>query len=515
VWLLAGGLVVAWLPPALATNAGTNRLVAPSVVIPPNQPQLFVDDHLIASSRGLKRSLHRPVKDHLGQEPVIAPPPGCETLLAKGTILFDPRLNRYVMFAKARPSTRIHRFVSPDGLQWRPEGLKAGGEVLIPNEEPKTGKVLPRQYAGMHCFFYDAKDTQYPYKGWCFFGNWGNDGEGVYYIRSRDGLRWERRGLVVPGWAGPGDHSAQVIRQDGRTVYGPGDTTRFAWDPRERRFLGIFKFFTTDRVGPDNALRSRAYAFFERLDEPIDVSRIERVDLLPPATDTAGDRAADEYYASTAWRYGSLWLGQLLVWHGRDDYPYSAAGCAFTKLISSRDGLHWKAVPFAEDDGPLSLFIPNGEEGGNDGRNDGGYMSLFSQGPLQIDEQLVFYYGASSFGKNHPPGRRITGGGIFRARLRRDSFVSVDAGELITPPLVLEGAELVVNAVGPVEVELLSAAADKRLAAARLEGDALCHRVRFAGLPLSHFLSKSLLRLRFRVAKTGRLYSFSVQPADG
>jgi hypothetical protein len=513
-WLLASGLVLAWIVPTRATDALKNQPAAPPVVVLLRQPQLFIDDHLIARSQGLKRSLHRPVKDRLGQEPVIATPPGCETLLAKGTILYDPHLDRYVMFAKARPSTRIHRFVSRDGLEWRPEGLNENGEVLIPDEEPMTGKVLPRQYAGMHCFFYDARDAQYPYKGWCFFGNWGEEGEGAYYIRSRDGLRWERRGLVVPGWAGPGDGSAQVIRQGGRTVYGPGDTTRFAWDPVEQRFLGIFKFFTTDRVGPDNALRSRAYAFFERLDEPFNVKRIEHVDLLPPAADTGGDRAADEYYASTAWRYGSLWLGELLVWHGRGDYPYSAAGCAFTKLISSRDGLHWTPVPFVTDDGPPALFIPNGKEGGNGGRNDGGYMSLFSQGPLRIGNELVFYYAASSFGKNHPPGQRITGGGIFRARLRPDGFVSVDAGELTTPPLVLPGGELVVNSAGPVEVELLSAAADKRLSGAKLEGDALRHQVHFEGLPSFDFLSQQRLRLRFRVGQAGRLYSFSIEPPD-
>jgi len=492
----------------------TDQEAVPAVVIQPRQPQLFIDDHLIASSHGLKRSLHRPVKDDLGQEPVIATPPGCETLLAKGTILFDPRLGEYVMLAKARPSTRIHRFVSRDGLEWRAQGANDNGEVLIPDEEPKTGKVLPRQYAGMHCFFYDAQDAQYPYKGWCFFGNWGNDGEGVYYIRSRDGLRWERRDLVVQGWAGPGDSCAQAIRQDGRVIYGAGDTTRFAWDPLERRFLGIFKFFTTARVGPDNALRSRAYAFFNQLDEPFDIKQIKYVDLLPPAKDTAEDRAADEYYASTAWRYGSLWLGELLVWHGRDDYTNSAAGCAFTKLIISRDGLHWRQVPFVADEGPPALFIPNGKEGGNGGRNDGGYMSLFNQGPLRIGDELVFYYAASSFGKNHPPGRRITGGGIFRARLRPDGFVSVDAGELTTPPLLLPGGELVVNAAGPVQVELLSAAADKRLSRAKLEGDALRHRVRFDGLPLSSFPSKLPSRLRFRVGKAGRLYSFSIEPPD-
>jgi hypothetical protein len=72
-----------------------------------------------------------------------------------------------------------------------------------------------------------------------------------------------------------------------------------------------------------------------------------------------------------------------------------------------------------------------------------------------------------------------------------------------------------VNAAGPVEVELLFAAGEKKLSAARLEGDSLRHRVRFDGLPISDSLSKLPLRLRFRVGQEGRLYSFSIQPTDG
>lgn len=482
-----------------------------AIAVPSNEPQLFVDDHLIADSQGLKRTLHQPIKDQGGTVPVIPPPPGCETLLARGTILFDPKLGEYVMFAKARPSTRIHRYVSEDGLHWRPAGLRPNGEVLIPDTHPKTGDTWPRQYGGMHCFFYDVKDDRYPYKGWCFFGNWGDDLEGVYYIRSRDGLTWERGKMVVDGWAGPGDASATTIRQDGRTVYGPGDTTRFGWDPVEKRFLGSFKFFTTDHVGPDSSLRSRAFAFFDGLDQRFDIERLNRVDLLPPATDTDLDKAADEYYASTAWRYGSLWLGELLIWHGRDDHPWSAAGCAFTKLISSRDGLHWSQVPFASDEGPPALFIPNGREGGNNLQNDGGYMSHFSQGPLRIEDELIFYYGCSSLGKNHAPGRRITGGGIFRARLRPDGFVSVDHGEFTTPKLELPAGELEVNAVGPVEVELLSEGRKKMAPTARIEGDDLRHPIRFGGRRLSDFLSDQPIRLRFRVSQAGQLFSFTVR----
>ena len=95
-------------------------------------------------------------------------------------------------------------------------------------------------------------------------------------------------------------------------------------------------------------------------------------------------------------------------------------------------------MPFNNDAGTPEVFIPNGPEGGNHGQNDGGYMSEFSQGPLRIGDELIYYYGCSSYGKNHPRDVRISGGGIFRARLRLDGFVSIDGGTLTTRPLRFE-----------------------------------------------------------------------------
>ena len=100
------------------------------------------------------------------------------------------------------------------------------------------------------------------------------------------------------------------------------------------------------------------------------------------------------------------------MWHGGGNYPYSAAGSAFLKLALSRDGLHWNKVPFANDAGVPEVFVPNGPEGGNGGRNDGGYLTEFSQGPLRIGDELIYYYGASSYGKNNPGNLRVGGGEI-------------------------------------------------------------------------------------------------------
>jgi hypothetical protein len=134
-------------------------------------------------------------------------------------------------------------------------------------------------------------------------------------------------------------------------------------------------------------------------------------------------------------------------------------------------------------------------------------MTEFSQGPLRVGDELIYYYGASSYGKNHAREIRVSGGGIFRARLRPDGFVSVDGGALTTRLLALAGSDLYVNAVGPVVVEALDAAGRKR-AQTILQGDSLRHRVDFGGQTLRQFVPEGVARLRFAVPEGGRLYSF-------
>ena len=471
------------------------------LALEPGAPQLFVDDHLIERSRGLRRTLHRPVKDGGGLEPVIAL--GDEygdlgaTLEANGTIVWDPRLERWVMFALAlasarrgRDRARLYRFTSRDGIAWTKGADGRPEQIVFDLTDPRTGASA----TGIDLFacHYDASEERHPYRGWLY--NWGGPLEGVYFVRSADGRTWERGRRVVAA-------ESRWLVQDGRVLHGPGDVTIFSPDPGRGRHLALLKFFSPRPVEHRSRLRSRAFMWVEHLDDAIDLDRLERVDLVPPAAEVDGDRPHDEYYASTAWRYGEMWLGGLKIWHRDGDHPHSAAGCAFLKLASSRDGLCWEKVPFAGEDGVPEVWIPNGEEGGGGGRADGGYLTEFSQGPLRIGDELVHYYGCSSLGKNHPAATRLTGGGIYRARLRLDGFVSVDAGTIETPALTLPGGGLRVNAVGPVTVELVGAAGET-LGTSRVDGDSVRHAVR---LPAP----EGAARLRFAVEPGGRLYSFS------
>ncbi|HEV2294766.1 MAG TPA: hypothetical protein VGR35_13005 [Tepidisphaeraceae bacterium] len=495
--------------------AGAARADTPEPLpIARDAAQLFVDDFLIATQTDLRRTLHQPKKDNGGSVPVIAMEDEFgstpATLEANGTILFDPKLKKWVMFALGFASSyegpsgdrvRLYRFTSPDAMNWIKGDDGTPQRIAVDLHDSQSGASATN--IDLFSCMYDRSDDDYPYKGWLYFANWGEGREGTYYVRSRDGVTWQRGPQVL-------EAVSHTLQQDGHTMRGTGDVTTFYHDEKANRFLGCLRYMATANVQNQNRLRSRGFLFIDRLDEPIDLTQIERLDLVPAAAERNGDQPFDEYYSSTGWRYGGLWLGGLRIWHGAGDYPYSADGCAYLKLVSSRDGLHWQKVPFENEAGHDEVFIPNGIEGGNDGRNDGGYMTEFSNPPLRIGDELIYYYGASSWGKNQARTVRVTGGGIFRARLRPDGFVSVDGGSLTTRPLKFDGAELLVNAAGPVDVAVLDPDGNL-LAQSSIHGDSLRHNIRFGdGRTLRDVAPDGVARLKFDIRPGGRLYCFTI-----
>jgi hypothetical protein len=483
------------------------------ITLKSGEAQLFVDDYLISTQNDLVRTLHQPKKDNDGNQPILALDNEFgetkATLEANGTIFFDPKLKKWVMFALSFASSwqgesadrvRLYRFTSPDAMNWAKGDDGKPQRIAIDLYDPES-KTSATNIDLFSCT-YDASDAEYPYKGWLHFANWPGNREGTYFLKSADGITWQRgRQIMVAG--------SRTLTQDGRQMNGSGDVTTFYHDKQANRFLANIRFASVANVENENRLRSRGYLFVERLDEPIDLNRIDHLALIPPAAQRNGDEPYDEYYSTTAWRYESIWLGGLRVWHSAGDYPYSASGAAYLKLLCSRDGLNWQKVPFKNEAGQAEIFIPNGKEGANDAKSDGGYMTEFSNAPLRIGDELIYYYGASSWGKNHPRPYRVSGGGIFRARLRPDGFVSIDNGSLTTRPLNFEGRELTINGAGPIDVEVLKVSGES-LGKATVRGDSLRQAVSFGGKSLRDLVPDGAARLKFTV-NGGRLCSFTIQ----
>lgn len=458
------------------------------------------------------RTLHSPKKEDDGTKPILSLEDefgGAPGTLQGGTIVFDRKLKKYVMFAtsgaylEGRPWhwIRLYRFTSRDGLNWM-KGDDGTPECVFPRSREDFLDRPSGAYAtnfDLTTFLYDESDESFPYKGWIWYANWGDEREGMYFVQSSDGRTWHRGAKVAA-------MEAFTFETDSHVYVGPYDATGFSYDPANRRFIASLKISAQRKERGAQRYRARAYYEIESIDKPTAFDPAKLVRLEPTRRHENGDLPEDEYYFSDSWRYESMWLGTLKIHHEKTDYPYSSAGCSFLKLIYSHDGLHWEKVPYPNDRGVVEVFLPNGIEGGNEGRNDGGYVTTFQNAPLRLGDELIYYYASSSFGKNHSaPG--IRGGGIFRSRLRVDGFVSVDSGALVTVPLTTSGTDLFVNHAGKVSVVLLGQG-ERVLSSVNLSGDSPLNRVDFGAARLGDLVKGEAFKLKFVVPTGSRLYSF-------
>ncbi len=262
--------LVVWL---IIFIVGAKLLSADTVVVHTGEPQLFIDDYLIESSEGLQRTLHEPAKDHGGNRPVIKLEDEFgenNGSLQAGTILFDPKLGKYVMFTtgygmkdgdRTWDFLRIYRYTSSDGMDWI-RGDNGEADWVFPRSredyyDPASGAYATNLDA--HTFYYDSNDPQFPYKGWIWFANWGDEREGMYYVQSPDGRHWERGIKVLPYITRRFDHN-------GIPLAGTGDMTLFGHDTVTGRFLASLRFYRLDYEGKKNGMRSRGFMYFDRLD---------------------------------------------------------------------------------------------------------------------------------------------------------------------------------------------------------------------------------------------------------
>src|SRR5207253_9966787 len=118
------------------------------------------------------------------------------TLEANGSIVFDPRLKKYVMFAIGFCSSaqtdrvRLYRFTSADAMQWvKGDDPGAPGQRI---DIDLFDSVSGKRASSIDLFscFYDTRDENFPYKGWIWLANF--EREGIYFLHSRDGKAWER-----------------------------------------------------------------------------------------------------------------------------------------------------------------------------------------------------------------------------------------------------------------------------------------------------------------------------------
>lgn len=418
--------------------------------------ELFVDDYLIETMRGVHLKLHEPRR--MGKVLAFDQPWEGNTS-AYVTVFQDD--DRYRMYYRGSADPKyVPRKTSASGLQAHPEYVcYAESRDGIAWTKPAVGQgnnVLWSEKGTSHNFapFRDANPAATPAERYKALAG-GKTTGGLIAFRSADGLHWSKL-------------QDQPVITDGAF-----DSLNIAfWDATRNRYVAIYRDFR-------NKFRTFKHA-----------TSTDFRTWTPGEWADFGAAPVEQLYTNAVtpyFRAPHLFLGfpkrfvdTLTV---LEDSPI--AGVSESVFLSSRDGVRW-------DRRFLEAFLrPGRDERDWIHRNNMIAAGLVPTGPDEMSLYVSRHY-------SYPTAY------VERLALRTDGLVSVHAdyrgGELVTKPLEFRGTKLVLNyatsAAGSIRVE-----ADGELLGPPLAGDRIEHEV-----PLGKRPAGAALRLRF-VMKDADLYS--------
>lgn len=422
--------------------------------IPRLERQLFFDDDDIASIEGLQTSLHQPNKKGavVRSDPHMAVRAGADDGPAyrpqtRTAPVWDPEAKLWKFWTIGAKIDWHHGrssyHESRDGLHWyQPsigqleyQGSRDNNHVAIPLEGTHTSEVLG--------VVYDASDPD-PNRRFKAISFIMEPDLSIIFGVSPDGIVWKR-------------HDAPAILS--------GDEPNFSFDAVGHRFIATVK--VRGKYGRSHAVTTSQD--FEQWSEPelvfqaddedqelareVIAQRLANPALQQTVVNHPEEHGVDVYNFSIS-RYGSRYIGFASMFHhvGRSVDGRNHDGFHHVQLASSRDMYSWQRQ------GNRRPFIDSSPPGG------GAYDTVQMLGPsspVLRDDELWFYYTGVKF--RRPPHKWDQDhAAICLATLRRDGFVSLDAGDeggsMVTEPFNWEGERLFVNAVadeGAINVELL------------------------------------------------------------
>ena len=458
--------------------------------IVPGQRQLFLDDEGIETISRLERTLHQPDK----KGAVIRSPDPGSTIQTRSAPVWDPGAKLFKLWVTGMDNSSRQ---SRDGLHWTPGSR-------------------PRSDLGVSMVVYDGTD---PDPGRRFKAALLDAGFAV----SPDGIGWTR--LDVPAIQSQDEGNFTFDAEEGRfihtvkrgTDYGRSVAVATSTDFEHWDDYGVV--FHTDDLDQEMG----RHVIAARLADPL----LKQTEFDTP------EHYSIEIYNMGVFRYESLYVGLPSVYHHTGKVPPEWEGFAKMRLspyiaecvakygdytgfynvqvACSRDLRKWTRVggrrPFIEASRPDS----------------GAYDLQTIIGPSNAvvrGDELWFYYtgikqyafitsgSEKGYDDYHPDG-----GAVCLAVLRRDGFVSLDAGNqegvLITSPFTLDGAELWVNVdarTGELRADLLDADGVPLATSASIGGDRPRARLEWtSGHPAG--LRGRDLRLRFTL-RGAKFYSY-------
>lgn len=456
------------------------------------QKQLFIDDYIIESMKGVYRILNQPVKYKSNPVIELEPPQkvrGNELIIASGSVIYDEEEHLFKMWYEGANYKWSHNVVayaySEDGIYWNLPNLG-----LVEYNGSRNNNIVFHRGKGEMSpgVFKDpvAKDPQRKYK--MIY----NRGDGVGTAFSPDGIHW-------------------TVWSDKAVIKVSDSPNSVRWEPELRKYVAHTRHNQVCHK-EGNTVRQVMQS------ESDDFLTWQSIGVImkPDEKDPPWNR---QFYNMEWMPYEGMYLGFLCVYHilpGME--PKITPGAPWMdktdiQLTFSRDGRIWHRA------GDREVFLPTSPQAGE---CDSG-MVYVMQHPIVVSDEIWIYY--IGFQSLHWATLRheLQGGVVCLAKLRIDGFISLDAGEgvLTTKLLRMSGDQLNVNvdaSLGSLSTEILDPGGKpikgfSRDDADPVTGDSRQHTVTWNGsADLSNLKGKPII-LRFYLSRC-KLYSFTF-PAAG
>lgn len=481
-------------------------LERPPAVIPIDVGrQLLVDEFLIADST-LERVFHTPVLHEAN--PVLAPETALEMNFGmcpvacpfKDGAFYDPADGLFKLWYHAGWFDGTALATSRDGINWKRPDLDV---------EPGTNRVLSlrEQFQRDGVGVWLDLDTERADERFKMY---------AYHRQRGGGYRYGELGgpNTTNAWTGGHVYSSpDGIHWTERAATGPcGDNTTIFYNPFRKRW--VYSVRTSDpAVGRLRGYHEHADLFAGAAWEREDIAHWSGADDLDPPSPEHGHRT--QLYNIDAVGYESLMLGFFMIHRGPPNEVCDEGGFPkITELLVgySRDGFHFDR----RDRTPIVAGTHRLRDWNCD------YIHSCGGCCLIVGDQLYIYFGAFSGVSPKFGTHMYAGGNTGLATMRRDGFVSHDAGAeggtLTTRPLRFSGSHLFVNAAaaGELRAEVLDEVGNPigrlgRERCAPVTGDATCQAVTWGNGGTLEEVAGRPVRLRFYL-RDAALYSFWVSP---
>lgn len=400
--------------------------------------QLFIDDSLIATRRGVRLVVNRP--QLTGERCITAEKPWEGfAVLAYNSVMEDDGIFKMWYDAIASDGSRWCCYAtSKDGVHWEKPDL---GIVPFKGDK-KTNIVFPPE-SMVHepnCVFKDSNPACPASEKYKMVANLRPPGGkmGTYMAASPDGLHWK---FLKNSPVFRASDTNNICFYDNRISHYVGYVR--VWDPLRK--VGRCEFDGVTDWGKEQVV----FSYDEQDEQGLDHDLFSAMDFYTSAASKyPGAEHVYLFFPSAYYHYQEAAARKIGSADPRNDGPLDI------QFATSRDGKTWNRL----DRRP---FIGLGLAGTFDSS-----YAYMASGYICRPEEIWLYYAVS----NHTHGNYVVArdkftGTITRSKLRLDGFVSLDAdyagGEFTTLPFIFSGHQLSINADtsagGSVRVEILPA----------------------------------------------------------